>query len=94
MKLHFISNKNLCISKDSLKKLKRRDFPGGPVVKAPNAGGTGLTPGWGTKIPNPICHTAWPKKLKNGKKICRLGKKYLKITHLIKDLHPKYVKNS
>ena len=52
----------------------KRDFPGGPVVKTPNAGGTGLTPGWGTKIPNPICHTAWPKKLKNGKKICRLGK--------------------
>ena len=38
------------------------DFRGGPVVKTPNAGGTGLTPGWGTKIPNPICHTAWPKK--------------------------------
>jgi len=24
----------------------------------PNAGGTGLIPGWET---NPTCHTAWPK---------------------------------
>ena len=38
------------------------------MVKTPNAGGTGLTLGWGIKIPNPICHTAWPKKFKNGKK--------------------------
>ena len=29
------------------------DFPGSPVVKKPlsNAGGMGLMPGWGTKIP-------------------------------------------
>ena len=34
-------------------------FPGGPVVKTSpsNAGGVGLTPGWGTKIP----HASWPK---------------------------------
>ena len=27
------------------------DFPGGPVVKISNAGGVGLTPGQGIKIP-------------------------------------------
>ena len=36
-----------------------RDFPGGPVVKTlpSNAGGAGLIPGWGAKIP----HTSRPK---------------------------------
>ena len=40
-----------------------RDFPGGPVVKAlpPSAGGVGLTPGWGIKIP----HGLWPPKNQN-----------------------------
>ena len=31
---------------------------------APNAGGTGLIPGWGTKIPHAICHAAQPKESK------------------------------
>ena len=33
---------------------KKRDFPGGPVVKNPpyNAGDTGSIPGQGTKIPH------------------------------------------
>ena len=37
-----------------------RDFPGGPVVKTSpsNAGGAGLIPGWGVKIP----HALKPKK--------------------------------
>ena len=36
-----------------------RDFPGGSVVKIlpSNAGGVGLIPGWGDKIP----HASWPK---------------------------------
>ena len=36
-----------------------RDFPGGPVVKNPpsNAGGAGLIPGQGAKIP----HASGPK---------------------------------
>ena len=35
------------------------DFPGGPGVKTSpsNAGGAGLIPGQGVKIP----HTSWPK---------------------------------
>ena len=35
-------------------KKKKRDFPGGPVVKnlPYNAGGTGSIPGQGTKIPH------------------------------------------
>ena len=35
------------------------DFPGGPVVKTlpSNAGGAGLIPGWGAKIPR----ASWPK---------------------------------
>ena len=39
-----------------------RDVPGSPVAKTPsfNAGGPGLIPGWGTKIP----HAVWPKKKK------------------------------
>ena len=37
-------------------------FPGGSVVKtsSSNAGGAGLIPGWGAKIP----HTSWQKKKK------------------------------
>ena len=35
---------------------KKRDFPGGPVVKSLpcHAGDTGLIPGWGTKIPHSV----------------------------------------
>ena len=42
-----------------LVELISRDFPGGPVVKTSpsNAGGEGLIPGWGAKIP----HVSWPK---------------------------------
>ena len=42
-----------------------RDFPDGPVVKTSpcNAGGTGLIPGWGAKIP----HISQPKKKKKAK---------------------------
>ena len=29
-----------------------KEFPAGPVVRTPNAGGMGLIPGWGTKTPN------------------------------------------
>ena len=44
-----------------LKKKKRRDFPGGPVVKtAPSAGGVVSIPGGGAEIP----HALWPKKKK------------------------------
>ena len=35
-KLDFIKIKNFCASKDTVKKVKRRDFPGGPVVKTPH----------------------------------------------------------
>ena len=52
-----IVNEHLCL----LKKKKRRDFPGGPVVKtAPNAGGVVSIPGGGAEIP----HALWPKKKK------------------------------
>ena len=39
------------------------DFPGGPGVETSpsNAGGAGLIPGQGVKIP----HTSWPKKTKH-----------------------------
>ena len=42
-------------TKTSFNKFKRTgDFPGGPAVKNPpsNAGGAGLTPGQGTKVPH------------------------------------------
>ena len=42
------------------------DFPGGPVVKTSYAGGMGLTPCWGTKIPNAGCS----QKNKNKMQIC------------------------
>ena len=40
-----------------------KTVPGGPVVKTlpSNAGGVGLIPGWGAKIP----HALWPKKSKH-----------------------------
>ena len=43
----------------NLEEQKKRDFPGGPVVKTSpsNAGGLGLTPGHGAKIP----HALWLK---------------------------------
>ena len=34
------------------KKIQYWDFPSGPVADTPNAGGTGLIPGQGTKIPH------------------------------------------
>ena len=42
-----------------LKDKNCRDFPGSPVVKTSpsNAGGAGLIPGQGAKIP----HVLWPK---------------------------------
>ena len=45
------------------KKVLRRDFPGGPVVKDPpaNAGGTSLIPGQGRSI----CHGATKPVLHN-----------------------------
>ena len=45
--------------KKSLSKIEVWDFPGGPVVKASpsNAGGVGLIPGQGAKIP----HASWSK---------------------------------
>ena len=47
-------------------KVPARDFPGGPVVRlcAPNAGGTGSIPGWGTKIPHATWCITWQKKKK------------------------------
>ena len=45
------------------------DFPGSPVVKTlpSNAGGMGLIPGWGAKIP----HAVWcGQKLKKKGKYC------------------------
>ena len=49
-------HKNILISSKSRRK---RDFPGDLVAKTlpPNAGGVGLTPGQGAKIP----HALWPK---------------------------------
>ena len=40
-----------------------RDFPGGPVVKTlpSSAGGAGLIPGQGARVP----HASWPKKKKS-----------------------------
>ena len=40
----------------------KRNFPGAPVAKTSpsNAGGTGLIPGWGARIP----HASWQKKNK------------------------------
>ena len=50
------------LEKIATKKLCDRDFPGGRWLGLPisTAGGMGLDPGWGTKIP----HTMQPKKKK------------------------------
>ena len=46
---------------------KHWDFPGDPLVKAPSfqCRGSGLIPGWGTKIPDTVGHSQ--KKKKKGK---------------------------
>lgn len=46
------------------KKSQERDFPGGPVAKTwpSSAGGAGLTPGRGAKIP----HASWPEHKTEG----------------------------
>ena len=51
------------------KKKMKLGLPFGPVVKTPSfyAGGTGLIPGKGTKIPHATCHTVWPKQNKKMK---------------------------
>ena len=42
------------------------DFPGGPVIKSlpSNAGGAGLIPGWGTKIPHAMGQLARAPQLR------------------------------
>ena len=52
-----------------------RDFPGDPVVKTSpsNAGGTGLIPGWGDKIP----YALGPKNIKQ-KQYCNKFNEYFK----------------
>ena len=62
---------------ECLSKLLLRDFPGGPVVKTPpsNAGGAGLIPSWGAKVP----HALWPKNQNiKQKQYCNKFKKDLK----------------
>ena len=46
----------------------KRNFPGAPVAKTSpsNAGGTGLIPGWGARIP----HASWPKNQNMRQKQC------------------------
>ena len=39
---------NMVYTEDFKSYKNSRDFPGGPVLHTPNAGGTGLKPGWGT----------------------------------------------
>ena len=73
-KTYIINNLQINIIK------KKRDFPGGPVVKSLpcHAGDTGLIPGWGTKIPHASTKTRgsqinkYVKKKK--KKNDRIGK--------------------
>ena len=63
-----------------------RDFPGSPVVKIlpSNAGGAGLIPGQGAKIP----HALWPKNqnIKNRSNIVRNSIKTLKMVHIKKKI--------
>ena len=60
------------------------DFPGSSVVKTSpsNAGGTGLIPGWGAKIP----HALQPKNqnIKNKSNIVTNSMKTLKMVHIKK----------
>ena len=70
----------------SLSKRELGDFPGSPVVKTSpsNAGGAGLNPGQGAKIP----HASWPKNQNIIQKQCcnkfkkDLRKKKSELGHL------------
>ena len=53
------------------------DFPSGPVVRTPTAGGAGSIPGRGTKIP----HAAW-RGQKNEKKTPKQGNLFHICEHL------------
>ena len=67
------------------------DFPGGPMVRASpcNAGGVGLTPGQGTKIP----HASWPRNQDiKPKQCCNRFSKDLKMVY-IKKIFFKMLKN-
>ena len=39
---------NIVYTEDFKSYKNSREFPGGPLLHTPNAGGTGLIPGWGT----------------------------------------------
>ena len=84
-------------------KISQKDFPGNPVVKTSDfySRGTGLIPGWGTKI----LHAAHGKKKTHQKKktMCTKGhrkvkrqptewRKYLNIIYVVR--YPEYLKNS
>ena len=69
-------------------KMRKRDFPGGPVVKTSpsNAGGVGSIPCWGTKMPCDL----WQKKQNiRQKQYCNKFNKDFKMIHIEKNLKKK-----
>ena len=56
------------VSFERSRKLNYRDFPGSPVVKI-NAGGMGLLPDQGTKIPHAAQRSQKKKKIQNTKEL-------------------------
>ena len=56
------------------------------------AKGPGSIPGWGTKVPQAVQHGQ--KNINKQKDNSQNGRKYMQIIYLIRDLYPKYIKNS
>ena len=56
------------------------------------AKGPGSIPGWGTKVPQAIEHSQ--KYINKQEDNSQNGRQYMQIIYLIRDLHPKYIKNS
>ena len=56
------------------------------------AKGPGSIPGWGTKVPQAVQHGQ--KNINKQKDNSQNGRQYMQIIYLIRDLYPKYIKNS
>ena len=54
-------------------------------IFASTAGGTGLTPGWGTKVLMQLC--SQKRKIKKRKENCSKHRHVLEVLELILDLH-------
>ena len=82
---------------DTVKNVKRQFTGNSLVVQWLELGtftakGPASIPGWGTKVPQAMPHGQ--KNINKQKDNSQNGRQDMQIIYLIRDLHPKYIKNS